>query len=72
MMATRRSISVLYREPRRGTREARIRTIPRRSRRCVGSNNSRLKLIDGAPAGAEVNLRGNEITIEGDPAAAET
>ena len=36
-----------------------------------GSNNSRLKLIERT-AGAEVNLRGNEITIEGDKAAAET
>jgi len=36
-----------------------------------GSNNSRLKLI-ARTAGAEVHLRGNEITIEGEPAAAET
>ncbi len=37
----------------------------------VGSNNSRLKLIERT-AGAEVHLRGNEITIEGDRVAAET
>jgi phosphate starvation-inducible PhoH-like protein len=36
-----------------------------------GSNNSRLKLIERT-AGAEVHLRGNEITIEGDETAAET
>jgi len=36
-----------------------------------GSNNGRLKLIERT-AGAQVNLRGNEITIEGDPAAAGT
>jgi phosphate starvation-inducible protein PhoH and related proteins len=36
-----------------------------------GSNNSRLKLIERT-AGAEVHLRGNEITIEGDAAAAGT
>src|SRR5665811_252793 len=33
-----------------------------------GSNNSRLKLIERT-AGAELHLRGNEITIEGDDAA---
>ena len=36
-----------------------------------GSNNSRLKLIERT-AGAEVHLRGNEITIEGEQAAADT
>jgi phosphate starvation-inducible PhoH-like protein len=36
-----------------------------------GSNNARLKLIERT-AGAQVNLRGNEITIEGDEAATET
>src|SRR5512138_2233949 len=36
-----------------------------------GSNNGRLKLIERT-AGAQVNLRGNEITIEGDDSAAET
>ena len=36
-----------------------------------GSNNSRLKLIERT-AGAEIHLRGNEITIEGDEGAAET
>ncbi|HUS29166.1 MAG TPA: PhoH family protein [Kofleriaceae bacterium] len=36
-----------------------------------GSNNSRLKLIERT-AGAEVHLRGNEITIEGDEAATST
>ena len=36
-----------------------------------GSNNSRLKLIERT-AGAEVHLRGNEITIEGEQAATET
>ena len=36
-----------------------------------GSNNSRLKLIERT-AGAEVHLRGNEITIEGDDGPAET
>src|SRR5262252_5576718 len=36
-----------------------------------GSNNSRLKLIERT-AGAQVNLRGNEITIEGEQAAIET
>ena len=35
-----------------------------------GSNNSRLKLIERT-AGAEVHLRGNEITIEGEEGAAE-
>src|SRR4029078_2789107 len=33
-----------------------------------GSNNARLKLIERT-AGAQVQLRGNEITIEGDEAA---
>jgi phosphate starvation-inducible PhoH-like protein len=36
-----------------------------------GSNNGRLKLIERT-AGAQLNLRGNEITIEGDEAATET
>jgi phosphate starvation-inducible protein PhoH and related proteins len=36
-----------------------------------GSNNSRLKLVERT-AGAQVNLRGNEITIEGDDASTET
>ena len=36
-----------------------------------GSNNGRLKLIERT-AGAQINLRGNEITIEGDDAATET
>ena len=36
-----------------------------------GSNNTRLKLIERT-AGAQVNLRGNEITIEGEDAAVET
>jgi len=36
-----------------------------------GSNNSRLKLVERT-AGAQVNLRGNEITIEGDDVATET
>jgi phosphate starvation-inducible PhoH-like protein len=36
-----------------------------------GSNNSRLKLIERT-AGAEVHLRGNEITIEGDESSTET
>jgi phosphate starvation-inducible protein PhoH and related proteins len=36
-----------------------------------GSNNARLKLIERT-AGAQVYLRGNEVTIEGDDAAAET
>src|SRR5262245_8262008 len=34
-----------------------------------GSNNSRLKLVERT-AGAQVNLRGNEITIEGDDTSA--
>ncbi|MBA2543270.1 MAG: PhoH family protein [Deltaproteobacteria bacterium] len=36
-----------------------------------GSNNSRLKLVERT-AGAQVNLRGNEITIEGDDVSTET
>jgi phosphate starvation-inducible PhoH-like protein len=36
-----------------------------------GSNNARLKLIERT-AGAQVHLRGNEVTIEGDDAATET
>ncbi len=36
-----------------------------------GSNNSRLKLIERT-SGAHINVRGNEITIEGDEAATET
>ena len=36
-----------------------------------GSNNSRLKLVERT-AGAQVNLRGNEITIEGDDSSTET
>src|SRR5262249_54572899 len=36
-----------------------------------GSNNARLKLIERT-AGAQVHLRGNEITIEGDDTATET
>jgi phosphate starvation-inducible PhoH-like protein len=35
-----------------------------------GSNNARLKLIERT-AGAQIHLRGNEVTIEGDDAAAE-
>ena len=34
----------------------------------IGSNNARLKLIERT-AGAQVNLRGNEVTIEGEEAA---
>src|ERR1700733_12953797 len=37
----------------------------------VGSNNARLKLIERT-AGAQVHLRGNEITIEGDEVATGT
>ncbi|MEO8553756.1 MAG: PhoH family protein, partial [Kofleriaceae bacterium] len=37
----------------------------------IGSNNSRLKLIERT-AGAEVHLRGNEITIEGEEHATDT
>ena len=37
----------------------------------IGSNNSRLKLIERT-AGAEVHLRGNEITIEGEDRATDT
>jgi phosphate starvation-inducible PhoH-like protein len=36
----------------------------------IGTNNSRLKLIERT-AGADVHLRGNEITVEGDPGAAD-
>jgi len=36
-----------------------------------GSNNARLKLIERT-AGAQLHLRGNEVTIEGEEAAAET
>jgi phosphate starvation-inducible PhoH-like protein len=36
-----------------------------------GSNNGRLKLIERT-AGAQINLRGNEITVEGEPGAAGT
>ena len=36
-----------------------------------GSNNARLKLIERT-AGAQIHLRGNEVTIEGDEAAADT
>jgi phosphate starvation-inducible PhoH-like protein len=34
----------------------------------IGSNNARLKLIERS-AGAQVNLRGNEVTVEGEDAA---
>jgi phosphate starvation-inducible PhoH-like protein len=44
---------------------------PQALQQLCGSNNSRLKLIERT-AGAEVHLRGNEITIEGDDRAAET
>ena len=44
---------------------------PEALQQLCGSNNSRLKLIERT-AGAEVHLRGNEITIEGDERAAET
>jgi phosphate starvation-inducible PhoH-like protein len=37
----------------------------------IGSNNGRLKLVERT-SGAQVHLRGNEITIEGDEAATET
>ncbi|MBA3465767.1 MAG: PhoH family protein [Deltaproteobacteria bacterium] len=37
----------------------------------IGSNNGRLKLIERT-SGAQVNLRGNEITIEGDEASVDT
>jgi phosphate starvation-inducible PhoH-like protein len=44
---------------------------PEALQQLCGSNNSRLKLIERT-AGAEVHLRGNEITIEGDEAATST
>jgi phosphate starvation-inducible protein PhoH and related proteins len=44
---------------------------PEALQQLIGSNNSRLKLIERT-AGAEVHLRGNEITIEGEDRATET
>ena len=44
---------------------------PEALQQLCGSNNSRLKLIERT-AGAEVHLRGNEITIEGDEGPAST
>jgi phosphate starvation-inducible PhoH-like protein len=44
---------------------------PEALQQLCGSNNSRLKLIERT-AGAEVHLRGNEITIEGDETATST
>jgi phosphate starvation-inducible PhoH-like protein len=44
---------------------------PEALQQLCGSNNSRLKRIERT-AGAEVHLRGNEITIEGDEAATST
>jgi len=41
---------------------------PEALQQLIGSNNSRLKLVERT-AGAHVNLRGNEVTIEGDEAA---
>jgi phosphate starvation-inducible protein PhoH and related proteins len=53
------------------TREKLAFDDPEALQQLCGSNNSRLKLIERT-AGAEVHLRGNEITIEGEQAATET
>jgi phosphate starvation-inducible PhoH-like protein len=53
------------------TREKLAFDDPQALQALCGSNNSRLKLIERT-AGAEVHLRGNEITIEGEPAATDT
>jgi phosphate starvation-inducible protein PhoH and related proteins len=53
------------------TREKLAFDDPQALQALCGSNNSRLKLIERT-AGAEVHLRGNEITIEGDQTAADT
>jgi phosphate starvation-inducible PhoH-like protein len=53
------------------TREKLAFDDPQALQALCGSNNSRLKLIERT-AGAEVHLRGNEITIEGDREAADT
>jgi phosphate starvation-inducible PhoH-like protein len=53
------------------TREKLAFDDPQALQALCGSNNSRLKLIERT-AGAEVHLRGNEITIEGEQAAADT
>ena len=44
---------------------------PEALQQLCGSNNGRLKLVERT-SGAQVHLRGNEITIEGDEASAET
>jgi phosphate starvation-inducible PhoH-like protein len=54
-----------------GRREKLAFNDPEALQALIGSNNSRLKHIERT-AGAEVHLRGNEITIEGDEAATET
>jgi phosphate starvation-inducible PhoH-like protein len=43
---------------------------PEALQQLCGSNNSRLKLVERT-AGAQVNLRGNEVTIEGEESAAD-
>jgi phosphate starvation-inducible protein PhoH and related proteins len=53
------------------TREKLAFDDPEALQQLCGSNNSRLKLIERT-AGAEVHLRGNEITIEGEQGATET
>jgi phosphate starvation-inducible PhoH-like protein len=53
------------------TREKLAFDDPQALQQLVGSNNSRLKLIERT-AGAEVHLRGNEITIEGERDATDT
>jgi phosphate starvation-inducible PhoH-like protein len=53
------------------TREKLAFDDPQALQALCGSNNSRLKLIERT-AGAEVHLRGNEITIEGERDAADT
>src|ERR1044071_7548720 len=83
MMSTRRvrespgGMTVLYRRAGRNVstkairREKRAFDDPEALQALCGSNNSRLKLVERT-AGAQVNLRGNEITIEGEDSATET
>jgi phosphate starvation-inducible PhoH-like protein len=64
-------MSVLYRARFQVRREKLAFDDPEALQQLCGSNNSRLKLVERT-SGATINLRGNEITIEGDDGPAET
>jgi phosphate starvation-inducible protein PhoH and related proteins len=58
-------------QPKQTKREKLSFDDPEALQQLCGSNNARLKLVERT-SGAHVNLRGNEVTIEGDPEATAT